>query len=118
MRGPDHGNHRDLRACADPYRSAHDRVRAVKGGAHLYPCVDCGGQASDWSLTADPMESWPVRRMDRDAVAWISPFVQDYEPRDSACHHRHDRDLDRGEESEDGLPLVPLSMAQYDGLVA
>jgi hypothetical protein len=42
-----------LRAERPSYDVWHNRVKKVRGPASDYRCIDCGGQAEDWS-TADP----------------------------------------------------------------
>lgn len=68
------------------YRAAHLRVEAVKGKAKTHSCVDCGGQARDWSLDPNAVHTYE----DGDKV-W-SMNIEDYAPRCIPCH----RDLDGG----------------------
>jgi len=56
------------------YGSLHDRVEAARGKATEYSCVDCGGQAEEWS-----------RIHDRDGKS-----VWDYEPRCVRHHQAYD----------------------------
>lgn len=51
------------------YARAHAAVRHAKGKASEHDCVDCGGQALDWSQIHD---------------------TDDYEPRCRSCHKKYD----------------------------
>jgi hypothetical protein len=71
------------------YEAAHHRVRKALGSASLHACVDCGGQASDWSL------SWravaPDRVMyDERGYAYSPDGVDAYSPRCKPCHRAYD----------------------------
>ena len=73
----------------DPYRMAHDHVRAVRGKASDHRCTECGNQAEHWSLAAQTIGNLHVVRHNGHA-RWISDAVFDYEARCAGCHKRHD----------------------------
>lgn len=66
------------------YAGAHQRVRAQRGPASRYACVDCGGRARHWSYD----------RRDPNVVASEhGPYSTDvtyYEPRCVTCHKAFD----------------------------
>jgi hypothetical protein len=79
------------------YATAHDRVRAERGPATAYRCVDCSGPAREWSYThADPNERTEVQRdlrprATRDVVlVRYSVDVDFYVPRCVSCHVKFD----------------------------
>lgn len=57
------------------YRTAHERVWKARGKASEHRCVDCGGQAAEWSYRARTGYS-------------VNPA--DYDPRCVSCHRRYD----------------------------
>jgi NAD-dependent SIR2 family protein deacetylase len=69
-----------LRAESPSYDVWHNRVRKARGPARDYKCVDCGGQAEDWS-TADPFSD-DVRVR--------------FQPRCRKCHRRYDGAVGEG----------------------
>ena len=78
------------------YGGAHARVKRAAGEADLYPCVDCGGPAQDWSYDhEDPDEiyGWLPRHPNsrgNDCYAPYSLKVEHYQPRCKRCHRRLD----------------------------
>lgn len=67
------------------YSRAHQAVRATKGSASEWPCVDeCGQQAAEWALVND---SESVVRSKH--FRW-SDDIEDYVPMNSSCHRRYD----------------------------
>jgi hypothetical protein len=63
------------------YVQAHRRVRNARGHASQHRCIDCGGQAAEWSYDySDPDE-----RKERGRSAY-SLDVNRYEPRCVRCH--------------------------------
>jgi NAD-dependent SIR2 family protein deacetylase len=58
------------------YRAAHARIVAARGKAEEHACVDCGGQAKDWSHRHG---------------AGYSTHPFDYDPRCRKCHYAYDR---------------------------
>lgn len=66
------------------YSSAHSRTRAVRGQAHLHPCVDCGGPAAQWSY--DHNDQGQIESVNGP----YSVDPQRYEPRCVPCHKRFD----------------------------
>ena len=62
------------------YGAWHDRIRAARGRAALYPCADCGNAAADWSY-----DHTGVIEKQSDS----GPYALDldcYQPRCSRCH--------------------------------
>lgn len=71
------------------YSGLHERVRAAKGPARRYDCVDCGTTAAHWSYNhADPNEKTSNSPDTRGAA--FSLNVDNYEPRCARCHKRFD----------------------------
>lgn len=66
------------------YRGVHQRVRAIHGSASKHSCVDCGGQAKQWSYDhKDPDERLT-------GPAPHSIHIEHYEPRCISCHKKFD----------------------------
>lgn len=66
------------------YSGAHMRVRAARGSASAHPCVDCRGQAQQWSYDhADPDEK-------QSDVGPYSTDPRHYEARCASCHKLFD----------------------------
>lgn len=83
----------------DPYRAVHYQVRRAKGRASLFACIDCGQQASDWSLKrhVECVGVLSVVRVVEDPASplgeprWFSDDLSDYRPRCRLDHVRADR---------------------------
>lgn len=74
------------------YSGAHRRMRTARGDASLYRCVDCDGEASDWSYDhSDPDELFEVQR--GRPLAYSIKF-EHYVPRCKKCHGAFDRSRD------------------------
>lgn len=72
------------------YRGAHLRVERTRGRASSHPCVDCGQQAAEWSLSHDlPPDHFEDRNGSRLGYS-VSP--NRYAPMCQPCHRRFDRD--------------------------
>lgn len=71
------------------YTTAHYRIQADRGTAERYRCVDCNGQAEEWSLRHDVAEviSGPVPG---GGIRRWSANVLDYDPRCVPCHRAYD----------------------------
>jgi hypothetical protein len=69
-----------LRAERPSYDVWHNRVKKARGRASDYRCIDCGGQAEDWS-TADPSSN----------DVWVR-----FQPRCRKCHRRYDGAIGEG----------------------
>jgi hypothetical protein len=69
--GPDHHKWTGDRVT---YNAMHKRVRSALGPAREKQCVDCGGEAAEWSK--------------RKGTAGLQP--EDYEPRCIECHRTYD----------------------------
>ena len=84
------------------YKSAHNRVRYYRGKPSQYPCVDCGGAATEWAYnnnTDSPyaQEGWHEKEHRKNKsgttrLVWstwsANPF--DYDPMCSSCHRKRD----------------------------
>ena len=91
--------HRSWTGAKATCTAAHQRVKAAKGTASNYACVDCGGQARHWSYDhKDPGELFEDGRA-------YSAKVEHYEPRCVPCHKRFDVALLRGQSHEVGQPV-------------
>jgi hypothetical protein len=71
------------------YGGAHLRVRAVRGSATEQRCVDCGGQATEWSLEHVASIRLVGNNMGRSAE--FSPDPMDYSARCHPCHMNYDQ---------------------------
>ena len=90
------------------YAAIHDRVRNSKGIARACKCVDCDGQAHEWSYDGnDPNETIGPTGRGGYVVAY-SQHVEHYEPRCRRCHRRRDakRRKDRRAEQPLSEPLA------------
>jgi hypothetical protein len=59
----------------------HERLPKARGRASDHSCIDCGGQAAEWSY--------------REPTGYSAdPF--DYDPRCRLCHERHDHPREDG----------------------
>ncbi len=68
------GDWKDEDLCAQNLHAAHKRLHTRRGKAKEYACVDCGGQACDWSH-----------------IHGTTGFrCEHYEPRCRGCHLRYD----------------------------
>jgi hypothetical protein len=63
-----------LRAKSPSYDVWHNRVKKARGSASDHRCVDCGGQAEDWSTTDSASDDVRVR----------------FQPRCRKCHRCYD----------------------------
>ncbi|EGD55184.1 hypothetical protein [Gordonia neofelifaecis] len=82
------------------YGGAHTRVRAAKGKASEYPCVDCGHPAEDWSYDHQD----PDERYGSDGARGRTPMPysmdpEHYAPRCKKCHYAFDGDRLAGHRS-------------------
>jgi hypothetical protein len=90
-RGTPYEVHRAGRPRGDEptWRAIHLRLHKDRGRAKGYACVDCGGQAAEWSYDrADPNEL--IGPQGRAMLAY-SLDPDHYEPRCVPCHRRFDR---------------------------
>jgi hypothetical protein len=90
----------------DPYRVAHDRTRVARGKASEHTCIDCDKPAEEWSLRSDAIADLQVSNHDGQA-RWWSPLVDDYAPRCTTCHRRHDTRLRMDEDRQIESVLHP-----------
>jgi len=67
------------------YNKIHDEVRAEKGLATMYLCVDCPNRAANWSYdNNDPNEHFNLK------LQYYSENVDHYVPRCMPCHQQFD----------------------------
>lgn len=64
-----------LRKAVTTPASRHERVVRARGRAAEHKCVDCGGDAKDWSQIHDT----------------CGECIEDYEPRCRRCHQKYDK---------------------------
>jgi len=69
-----------LRTERPSYDVWHNRVKKVRGPASDYRCIDCGGQAEDWSTADRSSNDVRVR----------------FQPRCRKCHRRYDGAIGEG----------------------
>lgn len=70
------------------YRAMHHRVSKMLGSAREQSCVDCGGQAAEWSYdNSDPDE---ITGMSGDSQVAYSLDQSRYQPRCIPCHRAFD----------------------------
>lgn len=70
------------------YGTVHDRVRAWRGPANGYQCIDCTEPAADWSYRGGS----PLEREEDGRI--YSTDVMAYDPRCKRCHANFDRGSD------------------------
>lgn len=84
---PDHYNFKE----EVNYQTAHYRVRRTFGKATLYPCIDCGKQAAEWSLMHGVGDIfYGESSCGRADNAKYSPNPYNYQPRCDSCHIKYD----------------------------
>jgi len=72
------------------YGAAHHRVRALHGLASNYQCVDCNGEAREWTYAhTDPDELSELNSSGSTLVYSCDPGH--YEPRCKPCHAAFDK---------------------------
>lgn len=87
-------------------RGIHSRLRALWGSASQYECIECGGDAEEWSYDGtDPTEFLGPRRYKRDGVVreglmYHSIYPEFYAPLCRSCHRRKDGEKQSRELSE------------------
>jgi hypothetical protein len=64
------------------YTSAHAKLRAARGPASDYPCIDCGAVARHWSYSYESAQ----QHQDTENGSLYSYDPNDYEPRCVRCH--------------------------------
>ena len=67
------------------YKAVHQRVAADRGPASDYSCIDCGGQAAQWSYDRNDAEE---RQSDQGHPYSLDP--DHYVPRCISCHKKFD----------------------------
>lgn len=73
------------------YGAAHERVKALKGSASQYPCVDCGQPARHWSYNHDDPHALTSAK-GRTIGQPYSLNPHHYRPRCVPCHKTFDLD--------------------------
>lgn len=89
----------DLLLDSISYNGMHQRLRRVLGNANLFSCVDCGKQASQWSLTitSNTVVFFGVNAGARNKRKLpYSKDMSDYSPRCGSCHVDRDNPFVRG----------------------
>lgn len=79
---------RPLKGEVPTFDAAHKRLNRARGSAKSFPCVDCGGPASEWSYDHTDPEALFER-----VGAVMTPYSLDldrYVPRCVSCHRRFD----------------------------
>lgn len=71
------------------YSTAHRRVASERGKAVMYPCVDCGAPADEWSY--DHADENELQQDHRGRLLTYSASPDHYDPRCRSCHLRFDR---------------------------
>lgn len=72
------------------YTAAHLRVGKRRGPASKFPCVECGGPATDWAYDhQDPNE-----RRDPDGLRPRSALLEHYQPMCRPCHRTFDHRME------------------------
>lgn len=73
------------------YRTAHNRVKNVRGKASAHACVDCGQQATEWSYNGNGKYEFtgPTHHGHGTLLVW-SGDPADYDPRCKPCHMKRD----------------------------
>ena len=67
----------------------HQRLKAQRGVATGFRCIDCGGTAAEWSYNnADPQE---LVGIDHGKEQAYSLDLANYDPRCKPCHRQFDR---------------------------
>lgn len=72
------------------YEGMHHKVRREKGKATEHDCVDCGGPAHHWSLSAGAEEIIAQAAQNKDHRKKFSRNLDDYEARCRKCHSKYD----------------------------
>lgn len=78
------------------YAGAHDRVKRKRGSASEHLCVDCGGQAEDWSYDNADRDEMVAAPGTWGAGMRYSQKIEHYQPRCTPCHARFDEQERRG----------------------
>lgn len=73
-------------AALPTYKTAHNRVKSLRGSASVHACVDCGGQADDWSYLGGASDE--MRSPKQGAYSGNPAF---YVPRCRPCHLAFDK---------------------------
>lgn len=91
LSGPGAENH-NWRGDEAGYTAMHDRLRRARGHARDHGCVDCGGQAAEWSYSGNAINEL-YETMPSGARFAYSSDQSDYEPRCVRCHRVHDGNI-------------------------
>lgn len=73
---------------APSYTAAHTRVYRSRGRASDYPCVDCGGEAEEWSYDSTGVREHEALR--GNSLLKYSSDLDSYSPRCVPCHRKLD----------------------------
>lgn len=81
---------------AATYAGIHQRLKAWRGKASEYECVDCASRAAQWSYTHGGGDSERASEFGPYSVS-----IRDYVPRCVKCHKAHDLELIKRREVAD-----------------
>jgi hypothetical protein len=70
------------------YNQMHRRVRVARGSATVQACVDCGGQAAEWSYNNSGIDE--VEGQNMTVLCKYSLDANQYDPRCRSCHRTFD----------------------------
>jgi hypothetical protein len=71
------------------YMGVHTRLREKFGPASFYDCVDCGGDARDWSYDGGAPDERRQECGQMEGTVYSLDFSF-YSPRCRTCHHQYD----------------------------
>lgn len=86
------GGHPNLIGDDAGYKAVHLRLKRMRGKASAHVCVDCGGQAADWSYTGDSDTGLVSTEKGVEGLLY-STDLDAYVPRCKRCHKRHDNEV-------------------------
>lgn len=92
------------------FAAIHKRLHRAKGPARNYTCVDCGGQAAEWSYNQS--DSNQVMGRARNSIVPYSLDIDNYDPRCVRCHRIFDKAGEGRVRNEKGQ-FVTVHAAKY-----
>ena len=75
---------------APSYTMVHIRIREAWGPASDYPCVNCGGQAAQWSYDGQDADELRGANGHGTVMAYSVDWAKHYDPRCVRCHNAAD----------------------------
>lgn len=84
--------HHNFKPTTHSPETIHNRIRSSRGTPRSYSCVDCGKQATEWSLKHDAAgrQQFGQESAERYRGTFYSADVMDYDPRCGPCHRVYD----------------------------